>query len=703
MKPDQLELLTTVSAPALSPDGRVAVFSASHPSFDADSGVGQLWSLELPADGAQAPKPRRLTRGSGDTAPRFSPDGRMIAFLRPDAKGRMQLAIVDARGGEPRLVTDRHLGVGGFAFSPDSRRVAFTSRTPAEGRYGTVDGVDAGAEDPRRITGFKYRFNGLGFGNDKRSGIHLLDLPELDAEPFVKPVGRAARGVAADDSSATGEFPSTRLITPPDRDCSNPEFGPDGAHVYFTAALHEGADRDLRSMIHRVAVAGLDTAEEGQPEPELVAGSATADTAYDCVRFSRDGSSLFLLGSELGESGIDFVARSAAVYVLAAADIGTGQPRRLTDPDTVDYTENDSPVPFGTSDVAVLARVRGSAEVHVVSATGRTEVLVSGNQVVEGVAEEGGAVVLSYTDPTTPGEIGVPADGGVRRLTDFAAGLREATRITEPRELVVDSADGYPVHGWLFLPEGQGPHPVLLNIHGGPYAQYGWGYFDEAQVYAQAGYAVLQCNPRGSASYGRAHGLAIKEAMGTVDLQDVLAFLDGAVAAEPALDGGRVGVLGGSYGGYLTAWTIAHDHRFAAAIVERGYLDPLSFTGTSDIGWFFSEEYTGRDVAATLEQSPMAKVSQVSTPTLVLHSEEDYRCPLEQAQRYYVELLRHGVEAEFLLFPGENHELSRGGTPWHRRQRFEAILGWWARYLPVQPGTGNDGGAPAAASAADPA
>ncbi len=682
----------------------MAVFAASHPSFDADTGVGQLWLLELDDTGSSAPAPRRLTRGTADRAPRFSPDGRMIAFLRPDAKGRPQLAIVDARGGEPRLVTDRHLGVGGFVFSPDSRRIAFTSRTPEEGRYGTLDGVEAGAEDPRRISGFKYRFNGLGFGNDKRAGIHLMEVPELGDEPYIKPVGRAAKAVqdaaaaAGGEVAPTAEFPPARLITPRDRDCSSPEFAPDGSHVYFTASLHEGSDRDLRSMVHRVAVEGLDTSGTGELDVQLVAGSAEGDTAYECVRFSRDGASLFLLGSAVGESGIDFVARSGAVYVLPTADIGTGQPRLLTDPDTVDYTENDELIPYGQAGVAARARVRGSGELHAITPNGRTEVLVSGHLVVEGAAEEGGVVVLSYSDPTTPGEIGVAHEGGVHALTDFAAGLRAGTRIAEPRELVVDSTDGYPVHGWLYLPAGEGPHPVLLNIHGGPYAQYGWGYFDEAQVYAQAGYAVLQCNPRGSASYGRAHGLAIKEAMGTVDLQDVLAFLDGAVASEPSLDGNRVGVMGGSYGGYLTAWMIAHDHRFAAAIVERGYLDPLSFTGSSDIGWFFSEEYTGRDVAATLEQSPMAKVSQVRTPTLVMHSEEDYRCPLEQAQRYYVELLRHGVEAEFLLFPGENHELSRGGTPWHRRQRFEAILDWWSRHLPIEGASGNDGGAPAAAS-----
>ena len=224
---------------------------------------------------------------------------------------------------------------------------------------------------------------------------------------------------------------------------------------------------------------------------------------------------------------------------------------------------------------------------------------------------------------------------------------------------------------------------MLLNIHGGPFSQYGPSYFDETQVYTAAGYAVLQCNPRGSAGYGRDHGLAIRQAMGTLDKDDVLAFLDGACAADPALDANRVGILGGSYGGYLTAFTIAHEHRFAAAMVERGFLDPVSFVGTSDIGWFFADAYTGSDPAAVAAQSPMAAVENVRTPTLIMHSEGDYRCPLEQAQRYYVGLKQHGVTTEFVLFPGESHGLSRAGTPWHRRQRFEEILAWFARFLPV--------------------
>jgi len=172
--------------------------------------------------------------------------------------------------------------------------------------------------------------------------------------------------------------------------------------------------------------------------------------------------------------------------------------------------------------------------------------------------------------------------------------------------------------------------------------------------------------------------------MGTVvDFHDVMDFLGGALAGDARLDPERVGIMGGSYGGYLTAWTIAHEHRFAAAIVERGFLDPVTFQGTSDIGSFFGDEYVGTDPALMAAQSPMAVVGQVRTPTLVLHSELDFRCPLEQATRYYTALKRQGTEAEMLIFPGEDHELTRSGRPRHRVERFEAVLEWWQRHLPV--------------------
>ncbi|MBN9200549.1 MAG: S9 family peptidase, partial [Microbacterium chocolatum] len=227
------------------------------------------------------------------------------------------------------------------------------------------------------------------------------------------------------------------------------------------------------------------------------------------------------------------------------------------------------------------------------------------------------------------------------------------------------------------------PFPVILQIHGGPYAAYGVHLFDETQVLVDAGYAVVYGNPRGSAGYGRAHGRSIRQAMGTVDMTDVLELLDAAVQGDARLDGGRLGIMGGSYGGYLTAWTIAHDHRFAGAIVERGFLDPISMQGTSDIGSFFGDEYVGVDVEDIARQSPLEVVGRVRTPTLVIHSELDFRCPLEQSTRYYSALRRHGVPAEMLIFPGEDHELTRAGRPRHRVERFDAVVQWWNRHLPV--------------------
>lgn len=679
MKPSDLNLLQSVSAPTIHPDGSRAVLSVTRPDFAADAYVGQLWSVPLDGSGS----PRRMTRGFADTQPRFSPDGALLGFLRTPQGGKPQLHVVSAGGGEPVQLTDSKMGVSWFSFSPDSARVVFSSRVPQHGRYGTVDGVGPGAEDPRLISTFKYRANGAGYTADKRSQVFLLDLPDLDAEPWIAPVGRAKEeaGAAAEtteaaqaaDGDASGRFPAARQLTDADADASAPVFSADGQHILFTAALHHGADEDLVSDVYVVDLAGA------EPRRLTNTGDASLLGASHPTP-SSDGEWLYFLGQNLSGSGTDFVARNTSLYVLPA-DLN-GPVRRLTDPEDIDLAEGGI-VAAGESAVLVFNRARGSVELLRVDAGGSRETLVDGARVVHGAAAAAGAVVVSYSDGGTMGDAAVVEAGGLRQLTDFSALLRAETRVAEAVEETHASRDGYPVHGWVFLPEGPGPHPVLLNIHGGPFAQFDCGYFDEAQAYAAAGYAVVQCNPRGSAGYGQDHGRIIKEAMGTKDLDDVLAFLEGVLKSHPDLDAGRLGVMGGSYGGYLTAWTTANDHRFTAAIVERGFLDPLSFVGSADIGWFFSEGYTGADPENVLAQSPMAHVGDVRTPTLVIHSEEDLRCPVEQAQRYYTALKQNGISTQMLLFPGENHELSRAGTPWHRRQRFEHILRWWAHWLPT--------------------
>jgi dipeptidyl aminopeptidase/acylaminoacyl peptidase len=598
----------------------------------------------------------------------------VIAFLRA-LDGPPQLAIVDARGGEPLVITDQKLGVGEFSWAPDSAMLVYTARVPEPGRYGSVEGLAAPAEPARRITTLKYKVNGLGYRNDRPAQLFAVDVPAVDAEPVYD---RAPLPTdAGSDAPKPKKVPESRQLTHDDTDHAAPRVTPDGAHLLFVAALHDGRDLDLRDDIWMLplAASGSDPSDAAPvrrtgPEPLGIGDLA----------IGPDGR-IWFTAQDLGPDGTDFVAKNGALHLIEGDSV-----RRLTDPADHDLAAAGLTVETAST-LLVVDTARGRAPLLRVDDHGAVTVLTPGDVEVTGHAIGGGAVVVALSTPDSFGELALlepEADGGLELLTDFGAPLRARGLVT-PVELTVAGRDGHPVHGWVAVPPGAGPHPVLLNIHGGPFAQYSVHLFDETQVYADAGYAVVYCNPRGSAGYGEPHGRVIKDAMGTVDLHDVLDFLDGAVAAHPELDGARVGILGGSYGGYLTAWTIAHDHRWAGAIVERGFLDPDAFIGTSDIGSFFSAAYTGESAEHRATQSPQAVVSQVTTPTLVLHSELDLRCPLPQAESYYSSLKRNGVQAELVIFPGENHELSRSGRPRHRRQRFEIILDWWSRMLPVTP------------------
>lgn len=676
MKIADLEMLQSVGRPTIAPDGSRAVVAVAHPSFEADATVGQLWEVPLDAaEGAHdgtASRPRRLTRGVSDSSPQFSPDGTALAFLRAN-DGPPQLAIVDARGGEPYVITDQKLGVGEFAWAPDSATIVYTARVPEPGRYGSVEGLAAPAEPARRITTLKYKANGLGYRTDRPSQLFAVEVPPLDAEPVYD---RAPLATDADgDAPTPRKVPESRRLTDDDADHSSPRVTPDGGNVLFVAALHDTRDVDLRDDIWMLPL----PAKAGEPSSAApVRRTGPEPLGIGDLAVGPDGC-IWFTAQDLGPDGTDFVAKNGALYLIDGDTID-----RLTDPADHDLAAAGLTVETAST-LLVVDTSRGRAPLLRVDDRGAVTVLTAGDVEVTGHAVGGGAAVVAVMTPDSFGELALidtEADGGLELLTDFGAPLRGRGLVT-PVELTITGRDGYPVHGWVAVPQGEGPHPVLLNIHGGPFAQYSVHLFDETQVYADAGYAVVYCNPRGSAGYGEHHGRVIKEAMGTVDLHDVLDFLDGAVAAHPELDGSRVGVLGGSYGGYLTAWTIAHDHRWAGAIVERGFLDPDSFIGTSDIGSFFSAAYTGDTAEHRATQSPQAVVDRVTTPTLVLHSELDLRCPLPQAESYYSSLKRNGVQTELVIFPGENHELSRSGRPRHRRQRFEIILDWWSRMLPV--------------------
>lgn len=661
MRADDIEKLVSVGRPEIAPDGSFAVFAVSRPDLEANRAVGQLWRVDLPGG-----TPRRLTRGTADGAPKLTADGSRIAFLRGDAKGKPQIFVVDASGGEPVQATDAALGVGEFDWAPDGASLAFTARIPESGRYGSVEGLDASAEAPRHITGVRWHANGLGYLADRPARLFVVPAPATDSEPFYEP---AAAVVAEGETVKKKQIVAHEATQLGGGDGGASRSGAVFAGDEILTVLDEiePARRDLRSTV--VAVRA-----DGSGEREVL--GRDANLSVDELAVADDGT-IAVLASDVGADGIDFVAPGVGLWLLEA-----GGPRSLTDPETIDLGEVGSHItPIG-DDFLVQDRSRGRVRLLRVTRAGEITELLGGDVEVAGHAAAGDRVVAAVATPESFGELVVVEDGETHTLTAFGAAAA-ATDIVLPQELVIDGRDGYPVHGWVARPAGDGPFPVILQIHGGPYASYGIHLFDETQVLVDAGYAVVYCNPRGSAGYGREHGRVIRRAMGTVDFHDVIDFLEGTVAADAQLDGSRVGVMGGSYGGYLTAWVIAHDHRFAGAIVERGFLDPVSFQGTSDIGAFFGDEYVGLESEEIVRQSPMAVVGAVTTPTLVIHSELDYRCPLEQATRYYSALKRQGTDAELLVFPGENHELTRSGQPRHRVERFAAVLDWWQRKLPV--------------------
>jgi dipeptidyl aminopeptidase/acylaminoacyl peptidase len=661
VKATDLPLLSTPGRPSIHPHEDVAVVSVTRPDLGADASVGQLWTV--PLDGGA---PRRITRGFRDTAPRYSPDGSLIAFLRASPGEAPQVHVIAAGGSEAVPVSDELLGVSEFAWSPDSTRLAFTARVAEQGRYGTVPEIGAGAEAPRRFTTRTFRANGVGYTTDRRSTLFVVDVPDVTAEPPIPGVPERS-GEKPQDEVAV---PVATRVTDVDADVTHPVFTPDGESVAFIASLHDSADVDRVSDVYSVSAGGA-----GEPE-RLSSGDAPRSIAG--FAFAPDGA-LHVLAQELGAGGRDFVARNTSLYRMPSSD---GAAEVLTD---VADTDLGEVADIGFTDggaVAVLNRVRGAVRAERIDADGSRAILTADSDVVSGVDASGERIVATIAGAQDAGEVAVLGGAHPVVLTDFSAPLRDVGVLPVEHHSIIGRT-GETIEGWLVKPEGEGPHPTLLMIHGGPFAAYTGALFDEPQVYADAGYAVVYCNPRGAAGFGEAFGRSIKNAMGTVDLEDVIDFFEGVLSADGTLDAERVGILGGSYGGYLTAWITAHDHRFAGAIVERGFLDPELFVGTSDIGDFFGDEYVGTTPEDIARQSPQAHVGSVRTPTLVLHSEDDLRCPLSQAERYYAALKRNGVDAELVVFPGENHELSRSGRPRHRRDRFDVILDWWSRVLPA--------------------
>jgi dipeptidyl aminopeptidase/acylaminoacyl peptidase len=645
MLPTDIELLPVLGRPTLSPDGKYAVLVVTRPDIKADEYGSELWLAET--DGATPP--RRLTQDRHEGAPAFSPDGRLLAFLRPGPDGAPpQIHVMSLDGdGTPRQVTDHALGAGQPVWSPDSGRIAYTGRVPEPGRYeGAPD-----AERPRRITRLRYRMDGFGYTLDRPRQIFVTDL--------------------------SGSTPSVTQVTSGDYDHGDISWHPDGRLLAFAVARHETRGNDLRNDIWLCE-------PDGTGLRPLTGGGLYLFTP----RFSADGRSVCFAGARLDPNNR---ARATDSFGLWSVPVdGSAPPLLLTDDSY--HLSFASQMIFPTAGgVYFAADHRGEVNLVLVPYDGGEPApVITGPRQVNGyaVAEgtDGVTVAAVISSAETAGDLVVLRDGVERTLTCFGQELRSRTELRPVEELTATAPDGYPLHGWVVRPEGPGPHPVILQIKGGPFTQFGYtlngpASFDEAQVYASAGYAVVLGNPRGCAGYGQAHASYVLDDLPRRSAPDLLALLDAALEA-PDLDGSRVGMMGGSFGGYMAAWLSAHDSsRFRAAIGERGLYAIDSYAATSDEGVNVAIALYGTDPDRWADVSPLTYVDQMDLPMLIIQSEEDRHCPMEQAQRLFVELTLRGVPVELLLFPGEGHDMSRTGLPSHRLARFEAILDWWGRYL----------------------
>ena len=650
MRPADVYALTSTGDPRLSPDGRMVAYVVTR--IDREESVYRSAIWVAPVDGSE--EPRQLTSGERrDSAPRWSPDGTWIAFVstrdgEEEEKAKGQLYVLAADGdGEPRKLTDGDESVEAIAWSPNSSRIAFARRV----RDAAYEEESDRKRAPRRFTRVFYKLDSVGWVGDRRK--HL----------FV---------VGADGS---GE----RQLTHGDCDNDQPAWSPDGQRVAFAAMRGERWDVDLREGIYLLDV----DAEDAEPR-ELT----TPDENGNRPAFSADGSLIaYYHAPHDGTS-----PHHGQVAVIPADG---GERRVLTA--SLDRTCEPHPTvrePVWDGDRIVFAiEDGGNQHLYAVAADGSTEpeLLVGGERQIGLFDVVDGVLVYTASTHTRPPELFAAGEEQLTHVTDAFTAACEPLGV---ERFTAISADGTAVDAWLVRPAGfeEGKsYPTLLTIHGGPFTQYGTGFFDEVQIYAGGGYAVLFANPRGGSGYSEAHGRAIRgpidgggSGWGGVDYEDLMGVVDTALEKFPFLDPERLGVLGGSYGGYMTTWIIGHTNRFKAALSERAVNSLVSMYGSSDVGWVFGKQFGGEmwdNMDTYIARSPATYAADIETPVLVVHSENDLRCNIEQGELLFNLLRVMGKEVEMLRFPAESHELSRSGSPAHRVMRFEAILEWFGRYL----------------------
>lgn len=669
---EDLFAIRLVSEPAISPDGERVVWVVTTIDEDADTYKAALWISDL--DGSA---PRQLTSGNyRDTAPRWSPDGTTIAFIsnRPatisrdedaargtdsDSKTVNQVWLIAPDGGEARQLTSHPNGASSISWSPDSGRIAFTAADDIDADDAFTAPVTVGRHaDEVIVNDIRYRGDGKGFLK-QYTHIWAIDI-----------ASRQAVQLTSDDAND-----------------SNPEWSPDGRLIAFIG--NRRPDRRSRSA-QAVQIVPATGGEVRTLGPD--------DASFGAISWSPDGKRLAFIGHEDATTGS---SRNNRVW---SVDIEGDDPRNHTQ--DVDITFSDvgmsdlatggssSPVWVDDNELLVLGSNRGATSIYRVSlSTGKAQPLTPETQRVLqfDVTPDRKTMVYVAGEINRPFRLCVSNAKGkkVRVLHDPNEELVASVYLAEPIELDVTAPDGGKVQTWVLPPRGLDPkgkvkYPLIVQIHGGPHAMYGRAMFHEMQVMASRGYGVVFCNPRGSAGYGEAFTGVTRGKWGESDMPDVIAAVDAASRLD-WVDTDRLGITGGSYGGYLTNWIIGHDNRFKAAVTQRCVSNFHSFVGTSDIGFDFGiYEFGGTpwsDAETLLKHSPISYVERIDTPLLILHSERDFRCPIEQAEQMFTALRYLGKEVAFVRIPEESHELSRSGTPSRRVARLKHLIGWFDNHL----------------------
>ena len=643
IQPQDLLQLRFLNGGKLSPDGSQAIICVSQIDAEVDKEYRALHLVDC-ATGDTRP----MTGGSAtDHFPRFSPDGKSIAFIS-DRAGKAQLFIMPVDGGEARKLTDlpNGVGAGSFDFSPDGGAIAFAAMPLGEQPDLSTEAF--------RVDRHVYRFDAVGYLDQNAQDIHLLDL-------------------------ATGE---TRQLT--DDRCSNtnPRFSPDGKSLLIDTSARVDSSRSLYPDLRLLDLDGkAETLVEGWSS--VAAANFTPDG--DRVVFYGRPNDGKPIGSKSDLYVIDLATRDISCRSASLA-VGIGG-----------YLILDMPI-VGLHDWNTMISADGQTALAEVQAGGSNHIyqfsldgdeafqpLTEGDSIVFPLDLVGQTLLYATTTLNQPPELCLLDGDGARQLTELNEAQLAGISLPQNERLLWQSVDGVEVEGWYMKPPaGEPPYPTILYIHGGPNAAYGYGFQFDFQMLTGAGYGLLFLNHRASTGYGDAFSTAIVGDWGNLDYQDLMTGVDHAIALGLA-DADRLGVCGLSGGGNLSCWIVGNTDRFKAAIPQNPVVDWRSFYGTSDIGVYFGVEQLGghpHEIPHIYDKcSPITYAHNCKTPTLLVQCEHDWRCPAEQSEQFYTVLKANGCVVEMLRQPGGSHAASINGAVNLRRAHNDAMLDWFARYV----------------------